>query len=75
MTDPIRDELDRLAKEFRKLVDEPTNLNEETTPQDLTKYGLTLDEAKAWLINEPKFNTSDDFLHDKRNRRGLDRTR
>jgi len=47
---------------------------EETTPEQLGKlFGLTIDQAKAWLENEPNF-TSDRFLHEHRNRRGLYRT-
>jgi hypothetical protein len=50
-------------------------VSEETTPEQLARlFGLTLDQAKTWLENEPNF-ASDRFLHEPRNRRRLDRAR
>jgi hypothetical protein len=69
MTDPIRDELHRLSEEFKKLV-----AVEETTPEQLVqRFRLTLDEAKEWLENEPKY-PSDVSYHDASNRRQVNRT-
>jgi hypothetical protein len=65
MSDPIRDELQRLNEEFRKLASLPTSTSEETKPEHLTKFGLTLDEAKAWLKQEPNY-PSDEILHGNR---------
>ncbi len=56
--DVIGDELHKLAEEFRKLAGLPTSISEKTTPEQLTKFGLTLDEAKAWLKQEPNFFVS-----------------
>jgi len=61
--DPIGDELHRLSEEFKKLVS-PTS--RETTTEDLAKFGLTSEEAKAWLRNEPNFALSDVSYHDKK---------
>jgi hypothetical protein len=77
--DPIRDELHRLSEEFGKLLGSHSSaaLVEKTTPENLMVFGLTLDEAKAWLQNEPCFRPSDEFLQrdkHRRNRRGLYRT-
>jgi hypothetical protein len=67
MSDPIRDELHRLNKEFKKLLENSSNTHlEKTLPEHLTKFGLTLDEAKAWLEQEPNFKPSDEILHGNR---------
>jgi len=68
--DPIGDELHRLSEEFRKLAGLPlnTNIHEEISPKHLTKFGLTLDEAKAFLKNEPNYirrKVTDDKSDDK----------
>ena len=66
--DSSRDELHRLGEEFKKLADNsnPTNNIEKTTPDQLAKHGLTLDEAKAWLEQEPNYVPADEFLQRKR---------
>ena len=66
MSDPIRDELHRLNVEFKKLLgtSTSTHVSEKTLPEDLIKFGLTLNEAKAWLENEPNFIPSDESYHD-----------
>ena len=66
--DPIGDELRRLSKEFRKLAGLPTCTHKpaEVSPQHLTKFGLTLDEAKAWMKKEPNYVPADENLHKKR---------
>lgn len=71
--DPIGDELHRLNEEFKKLVGNSTNIpiSEKTLPEHLTKFGLTLDEARAWLEQEPNFFTSRRIFTDKNNRRRL----
>ena len=73
--DPIRDELHRLSEEFKKLVGEatPEQSIEKTTSEQLTKFGLTTNEAKAWLNNEPNFS-SDVSYHEPQNRRKVTRT-
>jgi hypothetical protein len=43
------------------------------TPKELAKFGLTIDEAKAWLEKEPSF-PSDASYHEPRNRRKVNRT-
>jgi hypothetical protein len=82
MFDPsIDDRLHKLNEEFRKLLG--VSDLEKTTPECLVEFGLTLKEAKAWLENEPSFQ-SDVSCHDdenrrfftgNKNRRRLDRTR
>jgi hypothetical protein len=61
--DPVGDELHRLTKEFRKLAGLPTDSNapETTSPEQLTRFGLTLNEAKAWLEQEPNYAPADEF--------------
>jgi hypothetical protein len=62
MTDPIRDELHRLNEEFDKLLGlhEGVHLPERTTPEQLVQcYGLTIDEAKVWIEQEPDFVPTD----------------
>ena len=75
--DPIGDELHKLNEEFRKLLGLPSNaqITEKTTTKELVQsFGLTIDEAKAWLEHELDYKPSDECLHDRRNRRGLDST-
>jgi hypothetical protein len=73
MTDSARDELHRtsdelhrLAEEFRKLLDNsnsPCKI-EQTTPEQLVqRFGLTLEEARAWLETESNY-LADAFSHD-----------
>jgi hypothetical protein len=67
MTDDIiRDELHRLNEEFRKLAGLPTSISEKTKPENLTRFGLTLAEASAWLRHEPNFKPSDEILQGNR---------
>jgi hypothetical protein len=75
MSDPIRDELHRLSEEFKKLLDEPddTFSLDKTTPEQLAKFGLTHDEAEAWIKDEPEFS-SDVSYHEQQNRRKVTRT-
>jgi hypothetical protein len=66
MTNPIRDELHRLAEEFGKLLD-GTHIAEKTTLEELIqRFGLTLNEAEEWLKSEPSFSPSDGFLQHKK---------
>jgi hypothetical protein len=59
--DSIGDELHRLSEEFRKLVGKSTDFTlEKTSPTELSKYGLTLDEAKTWLEYEPNYKPADE---------------
>ena len=60
LSDPIRDELHRLAEEFKKLVGESSEKEyiKITTPDQLIRYGLTPDEAEAWFRNEPDFQST-----------------
>jgi len=73
--DPIGDELNRLKEDCKKLLGKPidTEQLEETNPNQLAKFGLTFDEAQAWLDNEPSFS-SDASYHEPRNRRKVNRT-
>jgi hypothetical protein len=76
MSDPIRDELHRLSEEFKKLLAEPDDMYSlgKTTPEQLTKFGLTLNEAESWIKHEPNF-LSDASYHEPENRRKVTRTR
>jgi hypothetical protein len=75
MTDPIRDELHRLSKEFSKLLDNSNALIERTAPEHLmTHFGLTQRQAKCWLEKEPDFSPSDGSYHEPSNRRRVNRT-
>jgi hypothetical protein len=66
MTDPIRDELHRLAEEFGKLLS-GSHPAEKTAPEELIqRFGLTPKQAKSWLENEPSFTPSDGFLQPKK---------
>jgi hypothetical protein len=63
----IDDELHKLREEFEKLLNpEKVQANETTIPEQLKKFGLTLDEAKAWLEQEPNFFTNRRIFTDKR---------
>jgi len=50
----IGDELHRLSEEFSKLVGNSRSANfaEKTSPEKLTKFGLTINEARASLEQE-----------------------
>jgi hypothetical protein len=63
--DSIGDELHKLSEEFRKLAGLPTSteIPEKTPQEQLTKFGLTLDEAKAWLRKEPNYVPADEKKH------------
>lgn len=37
-------------------------------PEELTRLGLTINEAKAWLKTEPNFVPPDENSHERRNR-------
>jgi hypothetical protein len=73
--DPIGDELHKLAEEFKRVVGETTQEEneEETTLEKLAEFGLTCEEGKAWLKHEPSF-PSDVSYHGGRNRRKVTRT-
>ncbi len=75
MNDPIRDELHKLAEEFKKLANESQKIGkcEKTTPEQLAKFGLTFNEAKTWLEDEPNFSY-DASYHEPQNRRKVTRT-
>jgi len=45
----------------------------ETTPDELTAFGISLSQAKAWLKREPNF-PSDVSYHEPQNRRRVNRT-
>ena len=67
--DSIGDELHRLSEEFKKLLGDSKSetVAEKTTPEQLSKiFGLTIDEAKAWLEQEPDYKPTDGFLQRKR---------
>jgi hypothetical protein len=68
--------IDRLNKEFDKLLVGNTSEHTlpETTPQNLSVFGLTFDEAKAWLKREPRYPTDRRKFTENQDRRGLDRT-
>jgi hypothetical protein len=74
----IDDRLTRLNKYWDEVLANTIIGNEEdkideTTPQQLTQFGLTKKEAKAWFKNEPQYPT-DVFSHEPKNRRRLHRT-
>jgi len=74
MSDPIRDELHRLNEEFKKLLGNSSNdiSLEEASPEQLIRdFGLTKNEAEAWLRNEPSFKSSDVFLQHKKSDKDL----
>jgi hypothetical protein len=52
--DKILDRLTRIRQEFEELCG--ASVFELEEPKDLTVFGMTLDEAKAWFENEPDFN-------------------
>ena len=83
MSDPIRDELHRECEEIKKMVYEFLYdfTYKEPTPMQLVRdFGLTVNEAKSWLENEPNFNPNildqsiRRFFTDPSNRRRLYRT-
>jgi hypothetical protein len=51
--------LDKVLREFDRMLgetDEQENIAfEKTTPQQLTKFGLTVEEARIWLNQEPDY--------------------
>jgi hypothetical protein len=55
LTDDFEDSVARIravGENIRRLLGEP---EPNKTPQDLTLLGLTLEEAKDWIQNEPNF--------------------
>jgi hypothetical protein len=71
---------ERLARLNREL-DETLGKHQDTRFADnindldkLLGLGLTIDEAKYWLENEPSFTPSDDSYHEPSNRRRVTRT-
>jgi len=66
LSDPIRDELHRLSEEFKKLVGEPNEKedNNTTLEQLIRFYGLTSSEAEAWIRYEPDFQSIRRFFTD-----------
>jgi len=62
MSDPIRDELHRLSEEFKKLANSAKTSTEQFTENNIdllmNKFGLTYQQAKAWLENEPNYFTT-----------------
>jgi hypothetical protein len=73
--DTIEKRIDKLNKEFGELLDGiPEGQKQpKTLPQNLSAFGLTLDEAQAWLEQEPNF-LSDVSYHEPQNRRKVTRT-
>jgi hypothetical protein len=71
--DPIGDELDKLSAEFRKLAGLPKKGSILEAIEQLTRFGLTINEARIWLRHEPNFS-SDASYHEPRNRRKVNRT-
>jgi hypothetical protein len=60
MSDPVRDELHKECEEIKKIVYEILYdfRDEKTTPEQLIRdFGLTANEAKTWLENEPDFHS------------------
>ena len=76
MNEDPYEKLHRLAEEFHRYVsgENSDSENKENILKNLTsKFGLSKSQAKAWLKKEPNF-TTDEFLHEPRNRRRVDRT-
>jgi hypothetical protein len=80
LIDSPSERLHKLAEEFHKFVNGEQSVIEdidisvsETTPKELSKFGLTLKEAQVWLKNEPDFS-SDVGYHEPRNRRRVNGT-
>ena len=38
-------------------------MQDKASPEQLTKFGLTLDEAKEWLEQEPNYKPADEKKH------------
>jgi len=59
VTETVDERLDRLIREFNKMLRKPEAIGiARNTPNHLTEFGLTLAEAKAW------FKSVENFPHD-----------
>ena len=73
----VDERLRRINKEFDELLSN-TGISDNkvsaktSTLEQLVRFGLTPDEAKDWLSNEPNYNRRN--FTGKQNRRRLDRT-
>lgn len=56
----IDDRLNKLIKEFDKMLGKPKKI--EGNLERLIRFGFTLDEAKGWLEQEPNYQPSDETL-------------
>lgn len=65
--------LDAINKKLDEMLNDVCCEISVSVPKDLAVFGLTLNEAKSWLKNEPNFS-SDVSYHEPRNRRKVNRT-
>ena len=77
MTDVIDERLNKVLKEFNRMLGKPEE--DEDILDKLIHLGLTLSEAKGWLKKEPNyekllFRSSDGSYHEGSNRRKVNRT-
>jgi hypothetical protein len=64
VTDAIDDRLAKILEEFNRMLGKPEK--DEDALSKLIRLGLTPNEAKTWLENEPNFIPSDEFLQRKK---------
>jgi len=64
MTETIDERLRKLSKEFDKLLGKTEEQSTERNIDRLIHFGLTLNEAKSWLKQEPNYVPSDESKHD-----------
>jgi hypothetical protein len=77
MIDSIDERLNKLIRDFDELLGKRQKTvfeNDINNLDRLIDLGLTTDEAKYWLEQEPNFMPSDDSYHEPSNRRKVTRT-
>jgi hypothetical protein len=69
MSDLIDDRFKEILNEFNRMFRKPKE--NENIYDKLIRYGLTHEEAKAWIDQEPNFVPSDKFLQPKKSDKDL----
>jgi hypothetical protein len=66
MTDSIDERLDKLIRDFDELLGNHRHIDSGKDIDNMDRLhdlGLTIDEAKVWLEQEPNYRPSDDWKH------------
>ncbi len=63
----LEERIDRINKALEDLLNGITKEPAENAIQELSYFGLTFEEATAWLEHEPNYVPTDDFLQRDKN--------